>query len=386
MKEKWKKSKLRDICEYITSGGTPKSDRRDYYNPPIIPWLTSKEVNFNRVWFTNEKISQQGLEKSSAKLIPANSIIIAMYGNSAGRVAIAKISLCTNQACCNLIINKKKANYNFIYYLLSINCKKLLLLKAGAAQQNLSLNKISNLELPIPPLEIQQKIAQILSHYDDLIEVNKHRIALLEESARELYNEWFVRMRFPGCGGTKFVDGIPEGWKIKQLNDLCYISAGKDKPTDVSQKKDLAHAFPIFSNGIEDDGLFGYTTSPRIINKSFTISARGTIGFVALHLLPFVPIVRLLVLIPKQIILLNYLYLWAKYNTIKGNGTSQQQLTVPMISKVKVIIPTTDLLAKFSEYISKFVMLKENTKQENYILAHQRDRLLSRLMSGRLEV
>ena len=111
----WKKVKLGDCCVNVTSGGTPLSSRNDYYNPPTIPWLKTKEVNYNRIYDTEFKISQNGLENSSAKLIPKNSVIIAMYGqgDTAGRVAINKIPLCTNQACCNLIIDKSICYGNY---------------------------------------------------------------------------------------------------------------------------------------------------------------------------------------------------------------------------------------------------------------------------------
>ena len=104
-----------EICKYTTSGGTPKTSIRSYYEPPIIPWLTTKEVNYNRIYKTNSAISSEGLERSSAKLIPENSVIVAMYGqgDTAGRVAINKIPLTTNQACCNIVVDENKADYRF---------------------------------------------------------------------------------------------------------------------------------------------------------------------------------------------------------------------------------------------------------------------------------
>lgn len=102
----YKEIAIGEVCKYTTSGGTPKSNINEYYNPPTIPWLKTKEVNYCRIYETETYISEEGLEKSSAKLIPPNSVIVAMYGqgDTAGRVAINKIPLTTNQACCNLII------------------------------------------------------------------------------------------------------------------------------------------------------------------------------------------------------------------------------------------------------------------------------------------
>lgn len=113
----WKKVKLGDCCKKVTSGGTPTSSIAAYYNPPMIPWLKTKEVNYCRIYDTENHISEEGLNNSSAKLIPANSVIIAMYGqgDTAGRVALNKVPVTTNQACCNLIIDDNIADYEYIY-------------------------------------------------------------------------------------------------------------------------------------------------------------------------------------------------------------------------------------------------------------------------------
>ena len=224
----WKKVKLGDICERVTSGGTPKANVSSYYYPPIIPWLKTKEVNYCRIRETENYISEEGLNNSSAKLIAPNSVIIAMYGqgDTAGRVAINKIPLTTNQACCNLTINKDKADYEFIYYQLCTLYNKMVSLKAGAAQPNLNAQIIKNLEVLLPSLPMQHRIATILSRYDSLIENYQKQIKLLEEAAQRLYKEWFVDLHFPGHENTKIVDGVPEGWEKKRLIDLVDVQYG----------------------------------------------------------------------------------------------------------------------------------------------------------------
>ena len=225
----WKKVKLGDVCERVTSGGTPKANVSSYYDPPTIPWLKTKEVNYCRITETENYISEEGLNNSSAKLIAPNSVIIAMYGqgDTAGRVAINKIPLTTNQACCNLTIDEKKADYEFIYYQLCILYYKMVSLKAGAAQPNLNAQIIKNLEVLLPALPTQHRIATILSRYDSLIENYQKQIKLLEEAAQRLYKEWFVDLRFPGHENTKIVDGVPEGWEKKKVGDTTPIKTGK---------------------------------------------------------------------------------------------------------------------------------------------------------------
>lgn len=175
---KWEKVKLGDICKYVTSGGTPKSSIKEYYEPKQIPWLKTKEVNYCRIYETEAYISKDGLDNSSAKMIPQNSVIVAMYGqgDTAGRVAINKIPLTTNQACCNLIIDETKAYYEFVYYQLVTLYEKMVSLKNGGAQPNLNAAIIKSMEIKLPPLKTQRYIADILSSYDNLIENNQKQI------------------------------------------------------------------------------------------------------------------------------------------------------------------------------------------------------------------
>ena len=252
---KWEKVKLGELCKYITSGGTPKSTVASYYEPKEIPWLKTKEVNYNRLRDTETYISKIGLENSSAKLIPVDSVIVAMYGqgDTAGRVAINKIPLSTNQACCNLVIDKDIANYEFVYYSLSNMYEELVLLKNGGAQPNLNKQKISDFQISLPPLETQNRIASILSAYDDLIENNQKQIKLLEEAAQRLYKEWFVDLHFPGHEDVKIVDGVPEGWKKGHINELIAYDIGGGWGEESSSSECQVPAFVI--RGTDFDSL-----------------------------------------------------------------------------------------------------------------------------------
>lgn len=223
----WKKVKLGDVCTRVTSGGTPKANVASYYNPPTIPWLNTKEIDYCRITKTENCISEEGYEKSNAKWIDSDSVIIAMYGNTAGKVAINKIPLTTNQACCNLTFNKEKADYEFIYYQLCTLYDKMVSLKIGAAQLNLNAQLIKNLEIILPPLSTQRRIAEVLSRYDALIENYQRQIKLLEEAAQRLYKEWFVDLRFPGHESIEIINGVPEGWEKRSLDSFCNVFTGK---------------------------------------------------------------------------------------------------------------------------------------------------------------
>ena len=186
----WKEYKLGEIATRMTSGGTPKTSEPEYYDGEI-PWLNTKEIDFNRINKTEKTISKLGLDNSSAKWIPKNSVIVAMYGATAAKVAYSLIDLTTNQACCNIIVDKEKANSLFVYYYLLSTYTELENLACGAAQQNLSVGVISNFSILLPPLAEQERIAGILSSLDDKIDLLNRQNATLEAMAETLFRQYF---------------------------------------------------------------------------------------------------------------------------------------------------------------------------------------------------
>ena len=172
----------------------------------------------------------------------------------------------------------------------------------GTVFGSVNKNDISNLEVLLPQIETQEKIARVLSSLDDKIELNNKINQNLEQQAQAIFKSWFVD--FEPFGGK-----MPEDWSLKTLSDISNITAGGDKPDIVSNIETEECKIPIYSNGIDNNGLYGYTTEPKILQESVTVSARGTIGFTCLRLHPYVPIVRLISLIPRtDIVSAKYLY------------------------------------------------------------------------------
>lgn len=197
--------KIADICTRICSGGTPKSGVVEFYENGKIPWLNTGEINFNRIRHTNSYITEAGLASSSAKWISKNSISIAMYGATAGKAAVVKIPLTTNQACCNLEVNESVADYRFVYYWLQSNYSKLANLANGGAQQNLSAKTIKALEIDLPPMPIQRSVAEVLSQLDDKLELNNR----LNDYLATLVDLEFSK-RFSGSVSTTSLKNVLE--------------------------------------------------------------------------------------------------------------------------------------------------------------------------------
>jgi type I restriction enzyme S subunit len=158
---------LAQICTRISSGGTPSRSRQDFFEGPI-PWVRTQEVNFDEIWKTELCISEDAMASSSTKWVPKNTVIVAMYGATAAKVAIAKIPLTTNQACANLEVNSQIANYRYVFHYLMNSYENLKSLGQGT-QSNLSLQQIKLYPIKLPPIETQNQIAE---HLDTLFELS----------------------------------------------------------------------------------------------------------------------------------------------------------------------------------------------------------------------
>lgn len=275
-------------------------------------------------------------------------------------------------------------NPKYIYYFLQT--MHLEQYNAGAGVPTLNQNHLQQLKIVVHDIDEQKKVSDILSAYDNLIENNNKRIKLLEQMAENLYNEWFVRFRFPGYEDVEFIDGFPKEWKICRIDQSSKIKAGGDAPDDSTKEITDECSIPIYSNGIENEGLYGYTSKAKINKPSITISARGTVGYTCLRRVSYTPIVRLICIIPHEEKLVNWLFYYFKRTIVIANGTSQQQITIPMMSREKVLLPTNNLIQKFYEYSTFYLDEIDSLKAQNSNLEKQRDMLLPRLMSGKIEV
>ncbi|SEP67488.1 type I restriction enzyme, S subunit [Lachnospiraceae bacterium RM5] len=402
----WGTKRIEDICEKVTSGGTPKSTNMSFYNPKEVPWLKTGEVNYCRIYDTETYISYEGLARSSAKMIPEDSVIVAMYGqgDTAGRVAINKIPLCTNQACCNLIINKDIADYEYVYYLLSMLYEKLVSLKNGGAQPNLNAGIIKDIEIPLPDIEIQHKVAGILSAYDALIENNQKQIKLLEEAAQRLYKEWFVDLKFPGYEDCKVVDGVPEGWKKKRADDFFEITIGKTPPRSekqwfVSENKGIKW---ISISDMGKAGVYICNTNESLTeeavdkhnvkvvpNGTVLVSFKLTVGRVSITTEDMCTNEAIAHFYIKDDYLREYTYLYLKmfeYDTLGNTSSISKAVNSKIIKSMTFIMPDDETIKAFLKTVRPYFDLIYDRQQMILKAQEVRDRLLPKLMNEEIEV
>lgn len=279
--------------------------------------------------------------------------------------------------------------------------KKIEALAKGTAQKAVPISGIKTLEIDLPPLNSQKRIADILSAYDDLIENNQKQIKLLEEAAQRLYKEWFVDLRFPGHENTKIVDGVPEGWSIYPFSSKVDIMSGGTPKTSIPDYYN--GKIPFYTPKDNDGAFFAYKTQMNITEgglkncnsrlyppKTVIITARGTVGKTTILAVPMAMNQSCYALKMKENDAPYYLF-FALNNEIKAlqtmaNGGVFNTIIGKTFDSINIQIPKDPLIYGFEETVRPFMEQIKNKLQANSKIVEARDRLLPKLMSGEVEV
>lgn len=377
----WVERKISDIGT-VVGGATPSTKNPENYEDGKIAWITPKDLSTftGRYIKRGERnITEVGLRSCSTQLLPQNAVLFSSRA-PIGYVAIAANEVCTNQGFKSVVPNEN-TDPLFLFYLLKYNKDKIEGMGSGTTFKEVSGNTMKNIVVNVPTDKgVQEKIASILGSIDDKIEENEQINNNLEQQAQAIFKSWFIDFE-------PFSNRKPSEWSVSTLGNVSIMSAGGDKPQNVSPIKTDLYEYPIYSNGLSNEGLYGFTDKPKISEESVTVSARGTIGFVCLRHIPYVPIVRLVTLIPKtEIVSAKYLYLWLKQLHITGTGTTQQQLTVPDFQKTEILVPSQKIVTLFTATVEPIFEKIWANQNENEKLSSLRDTLLPKLMSGELDV
>lgn len=361
---KWKEVSISDLAKRITSGGTPSRKKNEYFGGDI-PWLTTKEVKFNRIYRTEEFITAEGLQNSSAKIIEPNSIIVAMYGATAGKIAINKIPLTTNQACCNITVDNDITTYRFLYYFLLNSYERLVNLSSGAAQQNLSVGVISDIKFNLPPLPEQKAIAEVLSSLDDKIDLLHRQNKTLEQMAETLFKQWFV-------------EEAKEDWVEGVLEDIVEVKYGKD------HKKLLDGKIPVYGSG----GIMRYADTSLYEKESVLIPRKGTLNNVLYINKPFWVVDTMFYTKMKKPNLAKFVYHFVKGHDLANMnvGSAVPSMTTQVLNNMPLFIPSDNLLESFEQIISPLYIKMDFNQIQISTLEKLRDTLLPKLMSGQVTV
>ncbi|NAD41290.1 hypothetical protein GUI25_25340 [Escherichia coli] len=252
--------------------------------------------------------------------------------------------------------------------------KKYFACNASGSGQRYALSAeiLNSFPVPVIPLQKQKQIGEIFSALDKKIELNKQINQNLEAMIADVMDYKFLSN----------VEKLPK----RRIGDIALIKAGGDCPQEWSKYKTKDYQIPIYSNGTDNEGLYGYTKEPVILKRSVTVAARGTIGYCEIREGGYVPIIRLLAVTPNDIG--GDVYLHQVFNRIKfkNDGSIQQQLTVPSIASIEIPYPDASALKTFANITYPFIEKIKLNKIQIEELTKQRDKLLPLLMNGQVSV
>lgn len=382
---------LNDICEFIVDcpHSTAPNEGEGY------PIIRTPNVGRGRLILDGvQRVSKATYDKRNIRAVPQKDDIIFAREAPAGNAAIIRAGqeVCLGQRTVLIRPDKKKVCPQFLaYYILAPKQQYELLGTAnGATVAHVNIPIIRNMPVNLPKIEIQERIAEILSSYDDLIENNKKQIKLLEEAAERLYREWFVDLHFPRYENTEIIDGVPEGWKRKRLVDIADIQYGY--AFDGSKFNDMKKGIPIvrirnIPAGITSDYTTEETEEKYLIgNGDIIVGMDGEFHINSWSGDNAYLVQRTCCFRPKKKEMQGWL-LWAIRKPIKYYektivGATVSHLGKKYIDAIDLLVGPDELYVPFQNYFDK----RQSLLNQNVLLLEARDRLLPRLMSGEVEV
>lgn len=408
----WVEFSIDSVAEVVTKGTTPTT-----YGMPF----TEEGVNFIKAEALNGDatlddngftyISEDTHEKLKRSQLCVNDVLVTIAGANVGKCGVVReqhIPANTNQAVGIIRVDPNKASPRFIYYCFK-NPKTFAICQSmggQAAQPNINLTVLKSFVFSGPENpEEQEKIAQLIAKYDDLIENNLRRIQLLEESARLLYQEWFVHLRFPGHEQVTVTDGIPEGWGKLTVAECC-LKATYGFTASATQEvigPKLLRITDIVPRSIswtdvpycEADET---TTKKYLLKEGDIVVARtgATVGYAkrmpqlsesvvyASYLVKFTPNKSVL----DDLLLGTFMESEEYKEFVRSNagGAAQPNANAQVLGGAKLLVPTTTLQKEFRTIAAPLIEQKFMLEKQNALLAKARDLLLPKLMSGELTV
>ncbi|MCT7950740.1 restriction endonuclease subunit S [Ancylothrix sp. C2] len=406
LKPGWSYKKL-DELGFVGRG---KSKHRPRNDPSLYggkyPFIQTGEVKSADLYISkySQTYNNKGLAQS--KLWEPGTLLITIAANIAD-TAILKITACFPDSIVGFVADPDKADVHFIKYYIDTIKLHMQNISRGTTQDNLSIEKIQSFDFLIPPLPTQRKIAAILSAYDDLIENNTRRIEILEEMARSLYREWFVKFRFPGHEQVRMVDSelgpVPEGWEVKKLAALVETQYGY---TESASKNKVGPKY-VRGMDINKTSYIQWDSVPYCpINDTDYAKYRlkagdvlvirmadpGKVGIVENQIDAVFAsyLIRLKITSSKLSPYLLFYFLlsecYQNYVTGACTGTTRKSASAGVLTDINLVIPIDDIRQKFEEQISVIRRMLNKLLEKNANLRKTRDLLLPRLISGEIDV
>ena len=379
----WKKVKLGEISQTIQTGPFGSQLHQSDYSVIGIPVVMPKDIIAGNIEEASiARVEQHHIDRLSRHMISYGDILYARRGD-VGKCAFTKQNqegwLC-GTGCLRVTINPDMANPKFVFFQLQKQetIGWITNHAIGSTMLNLNTTILSNAPVEIPSLRIQNRIVEILSRYDSLIENYQKQIKLFEEAAQRLYKEWFIDLHFPGHENTNIIDGVPEGWEKKSITDVLEIKYGKD------HKLLKEGTIPVYGTG----GIMRYVEKSLFTGESVLIPRKGSLNNIMLVGGTFWTIDTMFYSIPKENNVAKIVYFYLKgVDMYSFNiGAAVPSMTVNILSGMKLLVPNEDVKNKFETIASKYFIRMHSLQSQLRLLTEARDRLLPKLMNGEIKV
>ncbi|MBI4324130.1 MAG: restriction endonuclease subunit S [Chloroflexi bacterium] len=390
----------------MTTGATPLRSRSDFYAGGTTDWYKTGEL---KDWYLDpaeERITGKALEETSVKLFPANTVLMAMYGD--GRtitsLGMLRAPAATNQACSAMLVDEGKCDTRYFFYALKARRHLLLKVASGGAQRNLSGKLIKEFKLPVPPLPVQRRIAGILSAYDELMENSQRRIRFLEAMARALYREWFVHFRFPGHEKLPRVASplgdIPQGWEVKKLASVAEVNRAQINARTAPDELHYIDISSVSPGQIDSITTYVFADAPgrarRIVQHGDVLwsSVRPNRRSHAqvMHPEPDTIASTGFAVLTATKVPFTFLYFatttddFVAFLTNNATGAAYPAVSGATFEKADLLIPPAPLLKKFGAATIPMAEQIHALHRRIQNLRRTRDLLLPRLLSGQVEL
>lgn len=398
----WEIKTIKDLGKVVT-GKTPSKEVSDYYENGELLFISPKDLDWNSyfVFDSQTKVTEKAYFSQKNQIVPRNAIFYTSLSFAIGKMGIASQDSLTNQQIHSIVVNDKN-NFKFVYYLLQSYRPYIFSYNSGIDTPIVPKSTFEKIKINLPSLDIQTKIAGILSAYDELIENNKKRIALQEMMAEELYKEWFVRFRFPNYENTEFEKGVPKTWKYSELGTLGSVRTGKTPSTTNSEfyggeflfykTPDMHDKYFVFETEETLTELGMQSQKSQIIQpNSIMVTCIGTGGVTAISTKLGCTNQQINSLTLEDETYLEWAYLMMKdlkpqIEAFGATGATMTNLSKTKFSNLKVLIPNNDLILEFHQKIKPVFDLIKQLTLANANLNEQKNQLLPRLISGKLSV
>lgn len=404
----WSIKSIDEITEVVTKGTTPSTYGMPFTDEGINfvkAEALNGDVTLDRSGFTF--IDEETHEKLRRSKLQQDDVLVTIAGANVGKCGFVRpsdIPANTNQAVGIVRVKKKEANPKYIYYHFK-NPRTFAVCQGigggQAAQPNINLTMLKGFKVNMPDLATQNRIVDTIGTYDDAIENNNRRIELLEESARQLYKEWFVRFRFPGHEHVKIIDGVPEGWTNACVGDLGTVVTGKTPSTKSEEnyggdipfiKTPDMHGNAITIRTEQSLTDRGANTQPKklIPANSILVSCIGTIGVTSINAYPSHTNQQINAVIPNKDIYRYFAFFSLKALKSRmeamGGGATMANVNKAKFSGLPVVIPPEKLLEVFEESMVPIFSQIQTLSLSSIKLSEARNLLVPKLMNGEIAV